>query len=255
MRNNILPYSDVHISDIRIINPKKYFYLFSVILLLGITSLASSKINAQIVKQPLSEVTTSIKHYTYTYLISQTQKKDIEYIIIKASNGDIKTVFNACDVCYKSHKGYSQNGNELRCNNCGNRFKIDALGNEGPKGTCNPGYLPHTFDAENVIMNVSDLIKGEYFFLATTISSVNEESENNYLNSFQVFNWENNLIIKSPNDIKRDFSIVSLTGQLVSSFSSSSAELEKPIDNLSKGLYFLNIIEEKKVFCKYFWVY
>lgn len=62
---------------------------------------------------------------------------DLEVLAVKASDGTIRTAFNTCQVCYNSGKGYYKvDGNELVCQNCGNRFGMDDVG--VTKGGCNP---------------------------------------------------------------------------------------------------------------------
>lgn len=79
-----------------------------------------------------SEVTGQAKFYPYT-----VGKTKMEVIAVKANDGSIRTAFNTCQVCFSSGKGYyKQEGNELVCQNCGNRFKIEQV--EKIKGGCNP---------------------------------------------------------------------------------------------------------------------
>jgi hypothetical protein len=62
---------------------------------------------------------------------------DLEVIAVKASDGTIRTAFNTCQVCYNSGKGYYKvEGDQLVCQNCGNRFGMDDV--EVTKGGCNP---------------------------------------------------------------------------------------------------------------------
>ncbi len=62
---------------------------------------------------------------------------DLEVIAVKASDGTIRTAFNTCQVCYSSGKGYYQaEGDQLVCQNCGNRFDMDDV--EVTRGGCNP---------------------------------------------------------------------------------------------------------------------
>ncbi|MEL7608241.1 MAG: DUF2318 domain-containing protein [Bacillota bacterium] len=62
---------------------------------------------------------------------------DMEVIAVKASDGTIRAALNTCQVCYDSGKGYYvQEGDELVCQNCGNRFSIDEIGDA--KSGCNP---------------------------------------------------------------------------------------------------------------------
>lgn len=62
---------------------------------------------------------------------------EIELVALKDSKGNLRTAFNACQVCYSSCKGYYvQDGNYLVCQNCGNSFTIDQVGIAS--GGCNP---------------------------------------------------------------------------------------------------------------------
>ena len=62
---------------------------------------------------------------------------NMEVIAVKASDKTIRTAFNTCQVCYNSGKGYYKvEGNQLVCQNCGNRFGMDDV--EVSKGGCNP---------------------------------------------------------------------------------------------------------------------
>lgn len=61
----------------------------------------------------------------------------MEVIAGKDSQGKIRTAFNTCQVCYDSGNGYyRQLGEELVCQNCGNFFTMDVVGETG--GGCNP---------------------------------------------------------------------------------------------------------------------
>lgn len=68
----------------------------------------------------------------------------LEVIAVKAPDGSIRTAFNTCQVCYDSGKGYyKQEGNELVCQNCGNRFGMGDV--EVSKGGCNPVPIPEKY--------------------------------------------------------------------------------------------------------------
>jgi uncharacterized membrane protein len=61
----------------------------------------------------------------------------MEVLAVKAPDGTIRTAMNTCQVCYNSGRGYyKQEGDELVCQNCKNRFKISQV--EKIKGGCNP---------------------------------------------------------------------------------------------------------------------
>ena len=81
---------------------------------------------------PNSEITEVAKFYPY-----QVGNTKMEVLAVKANDGTIRTALNTCQVCYNSGRGYYvQEGNELVCQNCGNRFLIEQV--EIIKGGCNP---------------------------------------------------------------------------------------------------------------------
>lgn len=81
---------------------------------------------------PIEEITEKASFYKYE--VDGTQ---LEVIAVKADDGTIRTAFNTCQVCYSSGRGYyKQEGDDLVCQNCGNRFKAGDV--EVSKGGCNP---------------------------------------------------------------------------------------------------------------------
>ncbi len=84
------------------------------------------------------EVTTKAVFYPY-----KAGGVLMEIIALRAPDGTVRTAFNTCQVCYDSGRGwYTQQGDVLVCNNCGNRFKASQV--ELIKGGCNP--VPITKD-------------------------------------------------------------------------------------------------------------
>lgn len=79
-----------------------------------------------------SDVTATAKFIPY-----KAGNIKMEVIALKAPDGSVRTAFNTCQVCYDSGRGYyEQEGDELVCQNCGNRFKASQV--ELIKGGCNP---------------------------------------------------------------------------------------------------------------------
>ena len=62
---------------------------------------------------------------------------EMEVMAVKTSDGTICTAFNTCQICYDSGNGYyKQEGDKLVCQNCGNSFTMDQVGETA--GGCNP---------------------------------------------------------------------------------------------------------------------
>jgi uncharacterized membrane protein len=89
--------------------------------------------------------------------------KEITFFAAKAADGSIKTAFDACDSCYKSKKGYEQQGDKMNCKNCNQKFAIAKLG-PNATGGCNPGYLPHQLNGSTISISVTDLKGGARYF-------------------------------------------------------------------------------------------
>jgi len=90
-----------------------------------------------------SEISNKVKFYPY-----ESNGIKMEVLALKANDGTIRTALNTCQVCYSSGKGYYvQEGNELVCQNCGNRFSADMVGKA--KGGCNPVPISDTSKADD----------------------------------------------------------------------------------------------------------
>jgi len=108
------------------------------------------------IKIPVSELSNKAQFYNH---------EGVEYFAVKTESGAVKTAFNACDVCYKSRKGYKQVGEDMVCNNCGNHYTISGIGTKNLKGGgCWPGYLPSTTEGDYLVIKKSDLESGRYRF-------------------------------------------------------------------------------------------
>lgn len=72
-----------------------------------------------------------------TFIPYKSGGTDMEIFAVKAPDGTIRTALNTCQVCYNSGRGYYvQEGSEMVCQNCGNRFRISQI--EKEKNGCNP---------------------------------------------------------------------------------------------------------------------
>jgi uncharacterized membrane protein len=86
----------------------------------------------------------------------------IRYFVLKSSDGVIRAAFDACDVCWPSGKGYYQDGNDMVCANCGQRFS-SILINE-VRGGCNPEPLARKISGDNLLIRVEDILNGKKYF-------------------------------------------------------------------------------------------
>lgn len=90
----------------------------------------------------------------------------MEVIAVKDSEGNIRTAFNTCQICYDSGRGYYvQSGNYLVCQNCGNRFSMDQV--EIESGGCNPWPIfaeNKTVTADEISISYDFLVEAQGIF-------------------------------------------------------------------------------------------
>lgn len=113
-------------------------------------------------KIPKKEVTATAKFYPY-----KVDGVLMEVLALRAPDGTVRTAFNTCQVCYASGRGYyTQKGEYLVCNNCGNRFLARQV--ELIKGGCNPVPITKdlkTEDADFVTIPKALLVEAKPLFL------------------------------------------------------------------------------------------
>jgi uncharacterized membrane protein len=88
----------------------------------------------------------------------------VTYFAVKGSDGEIRTAFDACDVC-GGKQGYEQQGTDIACTKCGKVFKIDGLGTQNKGYGCWPSFLSHTIKDGQLIIKTSELEAGAFRFV------------------------------------------------------------------------------------------
>ena len=145
----------------------KYSLLLGVILIMSlllsgcgnqVTGNAIVNSEDEFVKIPISEITSTMKRYSH-----DSNGITVNYFAVKGSDDEIRTAFDACDVC-GGHQGYRQQGQDVVCNKCGRFFNIDDLGTKNTSGGCWPSYLDHTIEGDNILIKKSELDTGAFRF-------------------------------------------------------------------------------------------
>ena len=96
------------------------------------------------------------------YRYTTTGGREVRFFVMKSSDGVVRAAFDACDVCYRERRGYRQQGDVMVCNNCGQKFACDKIG-EG-KGGCNPHPLAHKEEAGFMVIRKADIVAGKDYF-------------------------------------------------------------------------------------------
>ena len=207
-----------------------------------------SHADGQAIKHARSGISTTAQFHSYIHKISPTVGIEIKYFVVQAPNGDIKTAFNACDVCWAQYKGYVQLGSFVRCVNCGNTYPINDLGTAGTGG-CWPSYLPHTTEPDSISILISDLVAGQGYFQEIVIIGVTHDV---LPLDFMVRDLGSELVIDMPEMTPRTFRLLGIDGKLCFRTESSATRLSIPKEHLANGVYLLTVEEKGNAYYQRF---
>ncbi|EMS78544.1 DUF2318 domain-containing protein [Desulfotignum phosphitoxidans] len=141
-----------------------YYALFSLLAVLLVTAAGPAqawfgtgkfeKVKPEngVVSLPLKEISDGKAHY---YRVKSDKGIMVTFFVVKSPDGVIRAAVDACDVCYRSGKGYVQEGGTMVCTNCGMRFATDRI-NE-VKGGCNPAPLARTVNNDQLLIAMSEI--------------------------------------------------------------------------------------------------
>lgn len=139
--------------------------IIAIIAISAIIVVSTSKNSATDYEGRTIEIPVSALSTTAQFFEEEIDGVKIKFFAIKDENGEIKTAFDACDVCFNSRKGYTQDGEYMVCNNCGNRYHVSGLGTENKaKGGCWPSYLPSTVEGNMLVIQEAHIADGKYKF-------------------------------------------------------------------------------------------
>ena len=111
------------------------------------------------IRLPLSEVGSGQAKFFEAALPSNATSR---FFVIKTSDGVYRAALDACEVCYGSHKGYYQDGDEMVCRKCGRHFSVNTV-NNGTSG-CHPVGLSRRVDGGDLVIPTAELESGSQYF-------------------------------------------------------------------------------------------
>jgi len=89
------------------------------------------------------------------FLSLESDGRQLYYFALKSRDGACRAALDACDVCFKSNRGYRQEGDLMVCNNCGQTFPSDRVAEI--KGGCNPHPLAREIDGQYLVIRKADI--------------------------------------------------------------------------------------------------
>ena len=88
--------------------------------------------------------------------------REIRFFVIKASDGVPHAAFDACELCYKEHRGFRQSGHTMVCNACGRVFPVARV--DQGRGDCHPISLERDVQGQHVLIKAAAILKGARYF-------------------------------------------------------------------------------------------
>lgn len=160
------------------ISGKGMAIMVAVVLLVGAGSLAYSGVLSGLFKKSPSEsakaagvveTANAVKIPLKTldsgktlFLSQESNGRQLYYFALKSRDGAYRAALDACDVCFKSNRGYRQEGDLMVCNNCGQTFPSNRIGEI--KGGCNPHPLARGIEGQYLVIRKADIVAGKDYF-------------------------------------------------------------------------------------------
>ena len=92
----------------------------------------------------------------------ESDGRPLYYFALKSRDGAYRAALDACDVCFQSNRGYRQEGDLMVCNNCGQTFPSNRIGEV--KGGCNPHPLARRIEGQYLVIGKADIVARKDYF-------------------------------------------------------------------------------------------
>jgi len=111
-----------------------------------------------VISIPTKEISDGKAHY---FKVKAKDGIDVTFFTLMSKDGIIRAAIDSCDVCYRSGKGYVQEGDVMVCTNCGKKFASDRI-NE-VKGGCNPAPLERKIVGKELVVAMKDINQNSWY--------------------------------------------------------------------------------------------
>ena len=114
------------------------------------------------IRLPAKDITATAAFYSLPAQKADGTKVDVHFFAVRDSQGQVHLALDACDSCWPAAKGYVQDGEAFRCENCGMLFNVTRIGMK--KGGCNPHPVNFTEVEGNIVIQLEELQQGAQYF-------------------------------------------------------------------------------------------
>lgn len=88
--------------------------------------------------------------------------KEIRFFVIKSPDGELRAALDACEACYREHKGFREERQNIVCNSCDREFARPSIG--VARGGCHPIPLERTVESKQLVIAPAALEIGASYF-------------------------------------------------------------------------------------------
>jgi len=113
---------------------------------------------SEVLRIPIKDIDDGNAHFFKTRADDGTM---VSFFTLKSTDGVIRSAIDACDVCYRSGKGYVQEGDFMICENCKRQFPASRI--NVVKGGCNPAPLKRNIEGGDLVINMADINKNSWY--------------------------------------------------------------------------------------------
>ena len=110
------------------------------------------------VKIPLQDLAGGDARF-YTYDVAGVP---VKFFVLKSSDGEYRAAFDASKECGPFKKGFRQEGSDLVCNKCGQKYAFTSINVRS--GACNPSSIERKVSGQDLVLKAADLEKGAQYF-------------------------------------------------------------------------------------------
>lgn len=123
------------------------------------TAVATAKDVESVINIPVADLADGkAKFFNFT----AADNTKMRFFAIRSSDGVYRAALDACDVCYREKQGYRQDGDDMVCKKCGQRFH-SALVNK-VTGGCNPVAIERSVVGDKLVIKTAELESRKAFF-------------------------------------------------------------------------------------------
>jgi len=88
----------------------------------------------------------------------------VPFFAVRDASGRVHVALDACQTCARAKKGYTQDGDDMHCRNCGMTFAIAQITDMRDMGGCHPIVLPTTISGDAIVVRAAEVVAGAKWF-------------------------------------------------------------------------------------------